>query len=217
MENYEGHELTAVSLGAVLPVPPERRAEDRQTTLLRIGKLMVAGEQRLCMIRNISAAGAMLKLYQPIAVGAAVEVEITPDQPVAAQVIWAEENMAGIAFATTIDVVGALRGVRPEGLHRRIARTPRVQIRRLATLVTEAVEHPVTLCDISLYGAKVETTEKLPIDSEVALFVAGLPPLPGRVRWCHSNRAGLEFDLALAIDRLADWLGADEPEEVETD
>ena len=78
MDNYQQHDLTAVSFTSVVPAPPERRGEVRQTSLLRIGKLSTALDQRLCMIRNISSAGAMLKLYQPIAVGAAVAVEITP-------------------------------------------------------------------------------------------------------------------------------------------
>jgi hypothetical protein len=209
MDNYEGHELTAVSLGAVLPQPPERRGEERLTTLLRIGKLVTAGEQRLCMIRNISSAGAMLRLYQPIAVGARVEVEVTPDCPVPALVLWVQDELAGIAFDKPIDVVAALRGTRSEGPYRRAARTPRVQLRRPAMLCTEAVEQPVILCDVSLNGAKLETEEKLPLDSEVALFADGLPPLPGRLRWWRDGRAGIEFDIPLQIDLLADWLGSD--------
>jgi hypothetical protein len=208
MDNYEAHELTAVSLGAAVPQPPERRSEERQTTLLRIGKLVAAGDdQRLCMIRNISSVGAMLKLYQPIDVGTEVEVEVTPDCPVAAKVLWTQDDLAGIAFAEAIDVVAALKGGRADGPYRRVARTPRVNVRRPATICTDEIECAVVLCDVSLNGAKIATDAELMVDSELALFVEGLPALPGRVRWCCDGRAGLEFDIPMPIDVLGEWIG----------
>lgn len=208
MDNYQAHELTAVSLHHVVPHPPERRAEDRQTTLLRIGKLVTARDQRLCMIRNISSAGAMLKLYQPLGVGERIQVEITPDCPVAASVIWEQDDLAGIAFDQPIDVVAALRGGREEGPYRRVARTPRLQLRRLATLCTDDVERAVILCDLSLNGAKIATDAALSRGTEVAIFVEGLHPLAGRARWCHDGHAGIEFDIPMHVDVLADWIGS---------
>lgn len=207
MDNYHAHDLTSVSFNPVVPAPPERRTEERQTTLLRVGKLVTAEDERLCMIRNISSAGAMIKLYQPIAVGAAVAVEVTPDCPVAAKVIWVQDELAGIAFDTPIDVVAALRGDRPEGPYRRVARTPRLQVRRPALMHTDDIEREVMLCDLSLNGAKIETDAALPGDTEIALFVDGLPPLSGRVRWCHDARAGVEFDIPVQMDVLAAWMG----------
>lgn len=207
MDNYEAHDLTAVSFSTVVPSPPERRNEERHTSLLRVGKLVVEEDQRLCMIRNISSAGAMLRLYQAIEVGAAVEVEVTPDCPVAAMVIWVQDDLAGIAFSEPIDVVAALKGGSRMGPYRRIARTPRLRIRRPATMHTDDLECDVTLCDLSLNGAKFETEAALASDVEVALFVEGLPPLTGRVRWCHDHHAGMEFDIPVQMDVLAEWMG----------
>ncbi|MES2444769.1 MAG: PilZ domain-containing protein [Pseudomonadota bacterium] len=210
MDNYHAHDLTAVSFNPVVPAPPERRTEERQTTLLRVGKLVTAGDERLCMIRNISSAGAMIKLYQPIAVGAAVAVEVTPDCPVAATVIWVQDECAGIAFDVPIDVVAALRGEGQAGPYRRVARTPRLQVRRPALMHTDEIEREVMLCDLSLNGAKIETDAALASDVEVALFVDGLPPLSGRIRWCHDARAGMEFDIPVQMDVLAAWMGGGE-------
>jgi hypothetical protein len=206
LDNYHGHELTAVSFNPVVPAPPERRGEERQTTLLRVGKLVTEGDERLCMIRNISSAGAMLKLYQPIAVGAAVAVEIAPDCPVTATVIWTQDELAGIGFDAPIDVVAALRAERQEGPSRRVARTPRLQVRRPALMHTDDIERDVILCDLSLQGAKIETDADLAYNTEVALFIDGLPPLSGRIRWCHDDRAGLEFDIPVQMDVLALWM-----------
>lgn len=208
MENYAGHKLTAVSFDASVPRPPERRIEDRQTTLLRVGKLVVAGDERLCMIRNISSAGAMLRLYRPIALGVRVTLEVTPDCPVAATVIWIQDSLAGIAFVEPIDVVAALRGGR-DGPYRRVARTPRLQVRRTATLCSEDVEREVMLHDVSLNGARIATDAMLAPDAEVAIFAKGLAPLSGRIRWCRDNLAGMEFDVPMKVDVLADWVGMD--------
>lgn len=209
MENYQAHDLTAVSFAEIVPTPPERRAEERHTSLLRVGKLVTGDEQHLCMIRNISSAGAMLKLYQPIEIGAAVEVEVTPDCPVEAQVIWVQDDLAGVAFSEKIDVLAALRGGPRTGPYRRVARTPRLRIRRPATMHTDEIEQQVMLCDLSLNGAKIETDAGLATDMEVALIVDGLPPLTGKIRWCHDFHAGMEFDIPVQMDVLASWMTGD--------
>jgi len=209
MENYEGHALTAVSLHHTLPQPPERRGEERQTTLLRVGKLLVEGEQRLCVIRNISSAGAMIKLYQPIDEGARIEIEPTPDCPAEATVLWVRDDLAGVAFTDPVDVIAVLKGEGRAGPYRRVARTPRLSVRRPARLCTEDAEFEVLLCDLSLNGAKIVTEQVLVEDSEIALFIDGLPALPGRVRWCHDAMAGMEFDIPIAMDMLAAWIGLD--------
>ncbi|MCW3837161.1 PilZ domain-containing protein [Sphingomonas canadensis] len=210
MDSFAGHELTVVSLGSGVPRPPERRTEERATTLLRVGKLVVAGEQRLCMVRNLSSSGAMIRLYQPIPVGSAVMVEVTPEYPVPARVMWCQDDLAGIAFDTRIDVIAALRGEQAGGPYRRVARTPRMRVSRHARLCTDDAERGVLLCDISLNGAKVATDLALPVETEAAVFVDGLPPLAGRVRWARDGYVGMQFDVALKIDTLANWLGPDD-------
>jgi hypothetical protein len=75
---------------------------------------------------------------------------------------------------------------------------------------TDDIEREVMLCDLSLNGAKIETDAALPDDTEIALFVDGLPPLSGRVRWCHDERAGVEFDIPVQMDVLAAWMGGGE-------
>jgi hypothetical protein len=209
MGNYEAHELTSISFDAAVPRAPERRGEERHTALLRIGKLITGRDQQLCMIRNISSAGAMIRLYHPVAVGERVQVEPTPDCPVPAIVIWAQDDLAGIAFIEPIDVVAALRGGKVDGPYRRVSRTPRVRLSRAARMCTDNLECQVILCDVSLNGAKIETDETLATNTEVALFVEGLAPLSGRIRWCRNSQAGMEFDIPMQIDVLGQWIGAD--------
>lgn len=207
MESVEGFGRTANSHDCAVAAVPDRRSEPRTTALLRLGKLVVGGEQRLCMIRNVSSAGAMLRLYQPVAADARIEIEITPDCPVAASVVWAEGDLAGIQFDTPIDVVASLRGEVQDRPYRRVARTPRLRLRRPVRMCTAEAETQVILCDISLQGAGIETPVPLSRNSEIALFAEGLPAISGRVRWCREGRAGVEFDLPLGIDVLGGWLG----------
>jgi len=75
-------------------------------------------------------------------------------------------------------------------------------------LCTDHVECAVALCDLSLGGAGIETGEALAYDLEVAIFVEGLLPLAGRVRWCSDRRAGVEFHIPIQVDVLADWMGS---------
>lgn len=208
MDNYQSHELTSVSLNPVVPLPPERRIEERTTTLLRAGKLIVSGEQQLCMIRNISSAGAMLKLWRPLAKDDRIEVEIAPDCPEHATVIWVQDDLAGVAFAQPIDVALALRGGKREGPYRRIARTPRLRIHAPARLCAEGNEWEVALCEVSLNGARIETAELFFRDEEIILAVDGLANISGSVRWCHDGFAGIEFDHPVSLTALADWIAA---------
>lgn len=208
VENYRLHELTAVSLNPVVPQPPERRSEERATTLLRAGKLVVDGEQQLCMIRNISSAGAMLKLWRTLPEGQRIQVEITPDCPVSATVIWTQGDLVGVAFDQRIDVANTLTGQGHAGPYRRIARTPRLRTHCPARIGIEAREWAVVLSDVSLNGARIATEEALSRDEEVTLSIAGLVPVSGRVRWCRDGHAGIEFDRPMPLDVLASWVAS---------
>ncbi len=210
MEHYP-LSVTPGSSGDAPFVAPERRTEERLTTLLRIAKLITTRDQRLCMVRNISSAGAMLRLYQPITLGEPVQVEITPECPVAATVIWTMDDHAGVAFVEPIDVIAALRGCAGKSNpYRRATRLPRLRVEREARLCTDDIECDVVLCDVSLNGAKIVTDAELAEDVEVAIFVGGLHPLSGRIRWCHDRHAGVQFDVPIPMDTLADWAGAND-------
>lgn len=205
MNSLDGHELTSVSFATDAPQPPERRTEERQTALLRVGKLVIEGEQRLCMIRNISRAGAMLRVYQPVAVGAQVAIEATPDCPVPGTVLWVQDDLAGIEFLQPIDVIATLRGAKTDGPYRRAARTPRLRIDCPAQLGIDAEERAVTVCDLSLNGACV-ATDPLLAQTAVVLRIEGLAALPARIRWCRNGHAGLEFDLPIPVAVLGAWM-----------
>ena len=76
-----------------------------------------------------------------------------------------------------------------------------VEAVREARLCTDDSECDMVLCDVSLNGAKIATDADLAEDLEVAIFVGGLHPLTGRIRWCHDRHAGVQFDVPIPMSR----------------
>ena len=56
-------ETTLYSLSDHTPDPVERRDGDRYLTLFRVGTIMVEDRRELCLIKNISAGGMMIRPY----------------------------------------------------------------------------------------------------------------------------------------------------------
>ena len=53
-------ESTTVSLSSAVPRPAERRADERMSAMLRVGKLIdAAGNEQLIKVKNLSAGGVM--------------------------------------------------------------------------------------------------------------------------------------------------------------
>ena len=50
-------ETTLYSLADAPPVPVERRDDDRQLTLFRVGSLMIGERRELCLIKTFLPAG----------------------------------------------------------------------------------------------------------------------------------------------------------------
>ena len=69
-------ETTHYSLSASPPASPDRRTGERHLSLLRVGALVIGDRRELCLIRNISAGGMMIRPYSTVAVGTRVSVEV---------------------------------------------------------------------------------------------------------------------------------------------
>jgi len=96
---------------------------------------------------------------------------------------------------------------------------PRVAVDARARIDIGALRFTAQVRDISTDGVKIFTEELLSIGDEVRLVLKGLErPLPGIVRWCSGDHAGIEFVQRLPIGRLNAWLAAQsapEPDEPE--
>src|SRR5688572_9075548 len=95
---------TGFSLSEQVPMPPERRQQERQITILRVGILVIDGRRELCLIRNISAGGLLAHVYGPLRSDQEVTVELKSNQQIGGRIIWTEDGNAGIAFDAPVDI-----------------------------------------------------------------------------------------------------------------
>jgi hypothetical protein len=75
------------------------RAGPRCVVVLRVGVLVRAGESRqLCLVRNVSAGGMMIRAFSPVAPDEPVTVELRADRPLSGRIAWSRDGDAGIRF-----------------------------------------------------------------------------------------------------------------------
>jgi hypothetical protein len=176
-------------------------------TLYRVGSLLIAERRELCLIKNISAGGMMVRVYCRIEEGTRLAVEMKCGQPIAGSVSWARDALLGIAFDAPIDVIDILSnptdGLRP--------RLPRVEVSEAVNVREGATTYRMKACDISQGGLKVEGDTPLPSGSHVVVSIAGIEPLPGVVRWTAEQQMGITFNRMLALPTLVEWLHAHIP------
>ena len=203
--NVQPAETTFYSLSDAIPgAPDERRHGDRLMTLYRVGSLMIAGQRELCLIKNISAGGMMVRAFCPIAEGTPLSVELKCGEPISGVVSWARDAHVGISFDALIDVLDILstssEGPRP--------RLPRIEVSSFAMIREGASTSRARVCDISQGGLKLQCAMALVPGSEVVVMLAGIEPQPGVVRWTNADQVGVTFNRLLALPALVDWLRA---------
>lgn len=196
-------ETTLYSLSDQAPQPEDRRDGDRHLTLFRVGTMLLEGRRELCLIKNISAGGAMLRLYTGgLKIGQALTVELKCGQPFTGKVAWVREPNVGLEFERPIDVIAMLSqsedGPRP--------RMPRIETSSGVTIREGASIHRGRACDISQGGLKVATTVAFPRNAEVVVTLPGLAPQPAVVRWTDGGFAGITFNRLLPLPTLIEWL-----------
>lgn len=199
-------EETGFSLSQRVPQPPlDRRRQERQLTILRVGLIEADGQRELCLIRNVSAGGLMAHVYSPVTEGQAVVVELKSNQRIAGRVVWVRHGNAGIAFDAPVEVAELLAtpAQLPNGWRPRL---PRVEVDRLATLRSGAETLWVHIRDVSQGGVKVETERALEPGTAVVVTMEHFEPLHGNVRWSKDGACGIAFNQPIPFDRLIAWL-----------
>ena len=180
----------------------ERREGDRLMSLYRVGSLSIAERRELCLIKNISAGGMMVRAYCAIDPSTRLTVEFKHGQPIAGVVSWVRDVPVGISFDEPIDVLDLLtpsmEGPRP--------RMPRIQVDGFITLREGASTYRVRLCDVSQGGLKIRCETSLAPSSDVVVTLPRIAPKPAVVRWSEGPHMGITFNRMLALPTLVDWL-----------
>ena len=199
-------ETTTYSLGEDPPAPSaaasERRDGERHLTLFRVGSLIIDGCRELCLIRNISAGGMMIRAYCMVAIGARVVIELKCGEPVSGTAKWVQGETVGVEFDEPVDVVellaASMDGPRP--------RMPRIEVGTIAWLRLDGDVFTVRAVDISQGGVKISVDRDLPVGSDVTITLPGLSPHGGVIRWSDGAFYGVTFNHVVALPQLVAWL-----------
>ena len=195
-------ETTLYSLSDAPPSPGDRRDGERHMTLFRVGSMTIDGRRELCLIKNISAGGMMVRAYCDIAEGTRLSIELKSGHPVDGRATWARDKNVGIAFDAAIDVVEILShsmdGPRP--------RMPRIEVACFATVRDGANVHRMRVCDVSQGGLKAASSVVLESGCDLSVSLPGLAPQPASVRWCEDGHVGITFNRLLPLAELVAWL-----------
>lgn len=200
-------ETTFISLDEAVPEASSianRRSGERHLTLFRVGSFQLNGRRELCMIRNISAGGMMIRAYCELQPDMRLSIELKSGQPVDGTVSWVRPPYSGVAFDAPIDVIGILSsaedGPRP--------RMPRVEANCFATLRDGGIQHRARLSDISQGGAKFECHEPIKTGTPVVASIVGLDPIAAVVCWSDGDCVGVSFNRLLPLAEMIEWLRA---------
>ena len=195
-------ETTLYSLSDRAPDPVERRDDERYLTLFRVGTVMINDRRELCLIKNISSGGMMIRPYCKLAVGDKVSVELKRGEQIPGLINWVRQESAGIEFNERIDVIELLatsmEGPRP--------RMPRVEVRCIASVRQGANVYGMRAHDVSQGGVKVESDRDLEVGGDVLVTLPGLPSKDAVVRWKQGRAYGITFRRLIALAELVEWL-----------
>lgn len=196
-------ETTLYSLSDVPPTAPDdRRDGERHLTLYRVGSVSIDQRRELCLIKNISAGGMMIRAYCAMHEGMTLSIELKSGQQIKGVVSWVRDLNVGVTFEQPIDVIeilsASMDGPRP--------RMPRIEVESFAKVREGATSYRMKVCDISQGGVKLETQTILPRGSDVVVMLPGLPATQGEVRWVDGGFCGVTFNRLIALPQLVDWL-----------
>ena len=197
-------ETTVYSLDAEPPPESERRADERHLTLFRVGSILLDDRRELCLVKNISAGGTLVRAYCKLKEGQRLLVELKEQQPVPGKVTWVQGMDAGITFEDPVDVLELLKA-NSDGTK---SRMPRMAISCVGFVRQGAIVHRAILNNISQGGVSVETANPLNVGSEATVTLPGLAPQPAVVRWNDGQRYGITFNNVLPLAGLVGWLHA---------
>jgi hypothetical protein len=180
----------------------ERRDGERHMTLYRVGSILVEDRRELCLIKNISAGGMMIRPYCKLESGTPVSVELKRGEQISGTVSWVRGDSAGVSFDESIDVVellaSSMEGPRP--------RMPRVEVRCIASVRQGSNVYGMRAHDVSQGGLKVESNRDLDVGAEVLVTLPGLPSREAVVRWRDGRTYGITFRRLIALAELVEWL-----------
>ena len=181
--------------------PPDQRADQRFTLILRSGKLVTAAGEFLCVLRDVSSGGLKVRLFHPLALDSACEIELSGGERYRLDPAWQQGEEAGLQFTDSpVDIEQFLEEAGPFP-----KRAIRLGLRGgwPVRLHGKGPVLPALMCDLSQHGSAVLCQSRLSVGQLVEIEADGLGTIEARVRWRRGERYGLVFQQSFRLDALA--------------
>jgi hypothetical protein len=164
-----------------------------------------SGTRRECVIRKISALGAMLGCDFAAALGDKVALELATGQRAPGKIAWTDGREVGVQFDDPIDLIALLnRKLVSQDRERRTM--PRLEVRCSAHVKYGEHFWPASLRNISASGLQLEADELPAVGTYVSVLVEGLIIPPGEVIWRRGKLAGIEILEELRWSSIIPWV-----------
>jgi hypothetical protein len=167
----------------------EQRAAPRVTLLIRPAKIVTADGEYICVVRDVSATGASVRMFHPLPPCDKAVLYTEAGHALEVEQVWVNGANAGFRFARPVDVAMLLadHGRYPK-------RRLRIDIELPAVISLLDGEHDAVVRNISQQGARIECGRRLAIEQIVRLRAEDLPEVRAKVRWRRANEYGLIFE-----------------------
>lgn len=183
----------------------DRRSQERQKMILRVGVLIQNGKTSFCLVRNVSSAGVQVKLYCRTCRLGDVVIRVADEDRIDAKIVWIKHQRAGIEFDTSIDPSTLLRLQQKLNPVKRRS-MPRIEATSYAAVRVDGCNVQAVLGDISSMGARITTSRPLEVDTRVCVRFPELPELRAHVRWIDGAECGLAFETPIPMQVIGDWM-----------
>lgn len=178
----------------------ELREAPRFSLIIRSAKLVSESGEYLCVVRDISATGARLRMFHEPPPERHVFLELSNGDRHVMERVWVADGHAGFRIAQPIDVNAFL--VEPSPFPKRPIR---LRIQRPAVLTVAGTRHSATLIDLSQKGARITADCHLAVSQQITLDIPEIGAIPAKVRWRGKNGYGLVLEQTFRLDELASF------------
>lgn len=177
----------------------ESRAAPRQKLLLRTGKLVSEDRELICVVRDVSATGLKVKLFQPIPQITNCELEFANGSKFPICKVWEEGGHAGFTFTEEVD----LSEILSLSFDSFPKRSLRINIGFNARISAGRSAVAAQLLNISQHGICIACDEDLPKSEKMYIRCGDLPALNGNLRWSRNGLHGIMLSQPLSLEDLA--------------
>lgn len=180
---------------------PERRAQYRFQTVMRVARVITAQDEGLARIKNISNDGALLRLLMPVTPNDTLTIQLADHLNLSGRVAWISDGQCGLEFDHAINCATLLSTL-VQGQKDRPNRAVRLPVLTSAMTMSERGLRLAKIIDISQRGVKLGHDGSLVEGLHLQLTLPNGLARCGVVRWTSGNLAGVMLLEPLSVDTL---------------